>query len=654
MKFLSRLKIEKYGEYWKAPYFTAFSLIPFCQLHEEVWIFWLPYAFTFIVCLGVKKLFDDSIVLKSTLIGLPIALLHHQMVAEIDLLFFGRLLLFIQLGLLLMPVNKRIIALIYFINFVLVLVGAALIFEFWFAIYLILFLFSMGYLCLELQLTGFTKKPSFKFHARYATKLILFLLICGYILFLIIPRFSFGKLPSQLGISISGFSDTVSFDDVTNILQSDKVAMRVKTSHSPSYYRGVTLDYYNGSEWINSSYFRPVSNKFNSDGTISLPIEYSRTPIKEVKSFQFQLLPSKNKYLFIPQYGQSIKIHPPRIETNQHGDLRRSQTLTENLEYTVLSGNPKSIRQNDSPIIDNSIKNQYLQIPEVSTQLKKLALLITANSSGYWSKVQAILNSFENRGYEYSLKSIHRGDPLESFLLKNKVGHCQYFAGAMVLLLRLNGIPSRVINGFLPGEYNEWGDYYTVRYRDAHSWVEVYAGNGIWVLKDPTPANRNLFEINFLKGFYSQWIKIKELIDSQWQDYVLYFSDLDQLMIWYQLETWIGQNPNLTLIILTILIGGIIQLMRLFFASFEGPTPTNNKFVYQFEDLISKFNLERTPDIGLEEMILKADLDINLRKDLLHMAQIINQLCFAKKAKYDDLVSELNRLNESIRKKPKN
>ena len=56
-------------------------------------------------------------------------------------------------------------------------------------------------------------------------------------------------------------------------------------------------------------------------------------------------------------------------------------------------------------------------------------------------------------------------------------------------MLRTHGIPARVVNGFLPGEYNEAADAYTVRQSDAHSWVEVYFPESrSWVTFDPTPA----------------------------------------------------------------------------------------------------------------------------------------------------------------------
>ena len=56
-------------------------------------------------------------------------------------------------------------------------------------------------------------------------------------------------------------------------------------------------------------------------------------------------------------------------------------------------------------------------------------------------------------------------------------------------MLRTRGIAARVVNGFLPGEYNDAAAAYTVRQSDAHSWVEVYFPESqTWVTFDPTPA----------------------------------------------------------------------------------------------------------------------------------------------------------------------
>ena len=92
------------------------------------------------------------------------------------------------------------------------------------------------------------------------------------------------------------------------------------------------------------------------------------------------------------------------------------------------------------------------------------------------------------RAYTYSERPPRRRYPLEAFLFEDRIGYCQQFSGAMALMLRMVGIPARVVSGFSPGSLNRDTGEYRVRDLDAHSWVEVYFTALGWVTFDPTPA----------------------------------------------------------------------------------------------------------------------------------------------------------------------
>ena len=77
---------------------------------------------------------------------------------------------------------------------------------------------------------------------------------------------------------------------------------------------------------------------------------------------------------------------------------------------------------------------------------------------------------------------------LDAFLFDTRSGYCQYFSGAMALLLRMGGIPTRVVTGFSPGGYSKSKRAWIVRDTDAHSWVEAWFDDWGWVTFDPTPA----------------------------------------------------------------------------------------------------------------------------------------------------------------------
>ena len=83
-------------------------------------------------------------------------------------------------------------------------------------------------------------------------------------------------------------------------------------------------------------------------------------------------------------------------------------------------------------------------------------------------------------------------NPLEDFVVHTRRGYCQHFAGAMALMLRYLGIPSRVAVGFASGRYDAGRGEWVVSDRDAHMWVEVWFRGWGWVPFDPTPGRGGL------------------------------------------------------------------------------------------------------------------------------------------------------------------
>src|SRR5438128_805022 len=97
----------------------------------------------------------------------------------------------------------------------------------------------------------------------------------------------------------------------------------------------------------------------------------------------------------------------------------------------------------------------------------------------------------------------------------------------MAVMLRTHGIAARVVNGFLPGEYNEAAGAYTVRQSDAHSWVEVYfPETRSWVTFDPTPPAGRAARVR--TGLAGALSKYSEALELMWFQYVVGYDKQEQ------------------------------------------------------------------------------------------------------------------------------
>jgi transglutaminase-like putative cysteine protease len=129
-------------------------------------------------------------------------------------------------------------------------------------------------------------------------------------------------------------------------------------------------------------------------------------------------------------------------------------------------------------------------VTPTTLRIKALADEVTAKQTNPYDKAMAI-ESYLRSNYTYSLNppipKDSNTDPIAAFLFDNKLGYCEYFATAMGDMLRAEGIPTRLVNGFGPGTYDTKLKQYVVKESDAHSWVEAFFPSYGWIPFEPTP-----------------------------------------------------------------------------------------------------------------------------------------------------------------------
>ena len=111
----------------------------------------------------------------------------------------------------------------------------------------------------------------------------------------------------------------------------------------------------------------------------------------------------------------------------------------------------------------------------------------TAQNHDPHAVINSALQFFRTQRFSYSLTP-GEYDDLDEFLFRRRAGFCGHYAASFATLMRVAGIPSRVVVGYLGGEYNDLGHFFLVRQSDAHAWCEVWLAENGWTRVDPTSA----------------------------------------------------------------------------------------------------------------------------------------------------------------------
>jgi len=281
---------------------------------------------------------------------------------------------------------------------------------------------------------------------------------------------------------VSGIADQVELGRVGEIQEDNTVVMRVYGKIPPDpYWRVSVFDTFLGNIWVKS-----------------LPLQEVESTLRKGISYTIILEPTYDTFLPLLDYPlkvlriEGIKANPKRL---RGGYYELKEPVKKPVRYKAIS----TLYPPDDPPLDI----HYEVPPEVSPKVRALAEELSKGAKDPEEKVRTVVEFFK-RGFSYTLKLEGTdGDPLEVFLFEKRKGNCEYFASATALLLRLMGVPSRVVGGFKGVIRNHYGDYYIVTNSMAHVWVEAYV-RGRWLRIDTTPpytspALREISKLDLLR-----------------------------------------------------------------------------------------------------------------------------------------------------------
>jgi protein-glutamine gamma-glutamyltransferase len=312
---------------------------------------------------------------------------------------------------------------------------------------------------------------------RTVCKLLLQAFPLVVLFFLLFPRINPGFLLElrPAASANTGFSDRLSPGRIAALANSSEVAFRAEfpgprtRPSGPMYWRGVVMWRCNGMEW--RAPYAPERTR---------PPSTADTAGNEKQIQQrITLAPHGARWMF----ALDRPIKTPSGAMLARGDYLSSvQPIRKARRYDVVSS--ESNRNDITP----KERAEALEVPaSISPAVRELAQSWTAQNPNPRAIVNSALQFFRTQGFSYSLTP-GEYDDLEEFLFRRRVGFCEHYAASFATLMRLAGIPARVVVGYLGGEYNDLGHFFLVRQADTHAWCEVWLPEHGWTRVDPTSA----------------------------------------------------------------------------------------------------------------------------------------------------------------------
>jgi len=289
------------------------------------------------------------------------------------------------------------------------------------------------------------------------------------ILFVFFPRAPLGFGLQLFRRTLTGMSDSLEPGSVEKLVQNGSLAFRVHflqgdPGRAPFYWRGVVLWKCEGMTWEKGRDGREQTTGAKS----------ATRPIRQ----EVVLEPHGKRWLFSLDAPASFP-KGARLQLGRY--LLSNHPVDYQQLYQVTSGDePDRI----------PAENDGLRLGGGGDAIPARILALAQSWKGTPKEKVLAAERFFSQGFTYALDcGRYQGSGwrmLDHFLFERKVGFCSHYAAAFASLMRIAGVPARVVMGYHGGELNPLGGFYSVYQSDAHAWCEVWLDGIGWKRIDPT------------------------------------------------------------------------------------------------------------------------------------------------------------------------
>ncbi len=375
-----------------------------------------------------------------------------------------------------------------------------------------------------------------------------------------VPRLERWSRPSSTGddsLQLVQLPDNVTLGELGRVIESPEEAMRVHLTLHDSpvllneepYFRGAVMSGYVSNRWKRiaaaDSYGIPRMASARNPSLIQQTIEMRSQATPDLPSLYPPLVPATPNEILKDADAAEIRFDHESEQIMLHSTLRGKRVTIHVRTPGIRDGRQIKLISSTHPLRQHE-KDAYTRLPSGAdggdplAGAKEVAQRLVANidPSDAIGRARALEAYFRDSNlFEYDLQPVERDpgvDPVEDFVTRHRIGHCEFFASALALMLRQVGIPSRLVVGYKGGEWTDQS-YYLVRNLHAHAWVEAYIEpsdalegtendeaarrNGAWLSLDPTSARDSSLPMltsmgQNIKQFFVYW-------RAAWAAYVL-------------------------------------------------------------------------------------------------------------------------------------
>lgn len=412
--------------------------------------------------------------------------------------------------------------------------GAALSGELLFAV--MLFLFAAFACCsLVLGVVERTVRPGAQLRTgpvmRRMGAGVMFAVLGAILCFVFIPRVSWNAMARRASKGfggVTGLSDGVRLNgEGGSIKSSPRVVARIKLNPDPgsdelnAHWIASTYGGFDGAAWTDGGDRRPASTL----------VQFGARGPGDTVHQKIELLPSYGSRVAVALVDPVSLGHAFAHRGNSHTRTRMIEMARvevrledEAAAYTYHAYSAQAPRSDGPQRLPPKEALRLTALPaSLDPRIGKLAARVLDGEKDPLRAARKLERHLKE-GYAYTLE-LPDGptDPLADFLFDRKRGHCEYFASALAVLLRTQGIPAKVATGFYGG--TRIGDQYVLRAGDAHAWTQVFIEGQGFVNLDATPESGRLAQPGAVFGaLASAW----ERLDGLWRGLVLDYSLQDQ------------------------------------------------------------------------------------------------------------------------------